>query len=218
MNQPKIIQLAIGKPKSFERNGAEYISAIGKEPVKEVFLTAEGLAGDGIANPEFHGGPDRALCLYPFEHYPKWEEEFGVQLYPPVFGENITVAGMRESDVFIGDIFKIGGAVVQITQGRVPCSTISKFNSIDPFLKRVYKTCLTGYFFRVLEEGSITQDSKIVLQQRSNQEITVFSAARAILHKSGDTDFIERLAGLPELAEEWRYKAEKILEEKLAKK
>ncbi|WP_409270335.1 MOSC domain-containing protein [Neobacillus sp. SCS-31] len=218
MNKPKIIQLAVGKPKSFERNGKEYISAIGKESVREAFLSRDGLAGDGIANPEFHGGPDRALCLYPFEHYPKWEEEFGTKLCPPVFGENITVTGMRESEVFVGDIFKIGGAVVQVTQGRVPCSIISKFNSIDPFLKRVYETCLTGYFFRVLEEGSITPDSEIVLQQRSNQEITVFSAAMAILHKSGDTDIFEKLAAHSELATEWRNKARKISEEKLAKK
>ncbi|WP_316569928.1 MOSC domain-containing protein [Neobacillus sp. YIM B06451] len=217
MNKPKIIQLAVGIPKSFERNGKEYVSAIGKESVREAFLSRDGLAGDGIANPEFHGGPDRALCLYPYEHYPKWEEEFGVKLLPPVFGENITALGMPESEVYIGDIYKIGEATVQISQGRVPCSTISKFNSIDPFLKRVYETCLTGYFFRVIEEGKMTQDSEIVLLERNTQEITVFSAAMAILHKKGDTDFYDKLAAFPKLANEWRNKAGKILEEKLAK-
>lgn len=217
MNQQKIIQLAVGKPKRFERNGKEYISAIGKEPAGEVFLSRDGLAGDGIANPEFHGGPDRALCLYPFEHYPKWEEEFRVKLAPPVFGENITATGMREAEVFIGDIFKIGEAVVQVSQGRVPCSTISRFNSIDPFLKRVYETCLTGYFFRVMEEGMISPDSDILLLERNQQKISVLSAASAILHKSGDPEFFHMLAAFPELAEEWRNKAGKISEEKLSK-
>ncbi|WP_231689606.1 MOSC domain-containing protein [Bacillus sp. FJAT-27245] len=213
MTKPKIIQLAAGMPKNIESNGKKYLSAMGKEPVREAFLSREGLAGDGIANREFHGGPDRALCLYPFEHYPKWEEEFGVKLDPPVFGENITAAGMRESEVFIGDIFKIGGAIVQITQGRVPCSTISRFNSIDPFLKRVYETSLTGYFFRVLEEGVIRVDSDIVLLERNEQGITVFSATSAILHKKRDAEFLQKLVALPALAEVWRDMAKKILHE-----
>ncbi|WP_059170763.1 MOSC domain-containing protein [Bacillus sp. FJAT-27445] len=205
----KIIQLSIGKAKSFKRNGSEFVSAIGKDPVAEAYLTKDGFIGDGIANTKFHGGPDRALCLYPYEHYSLWEKEFGRKLVPPVFGENITATGMQESEVYIGDIFKIGETTVQITQGRVPCSTISAFNSIDPFLKRVHETCLTGYFFRVLEEGMITPKSEIRLIERNKHGITVLSAASAVLHRNGGEEFFHKLAAIPELAEEWRMKVEK---------
>ena len=217
MIQGKIIELSAGKPKGLTWRGKEYKSAIGKEPVKEAYLSKEGIRGDDVANHDFHGGPDRALCLYPFEHYAKWETEFGNKLVLPAFGENITSFGLLETEVFIGDIYKIGEATVQVTQGRVPCSTISKFNSIESLLGRVFETCLTGIFFRVLEEGYINRNSEIILLQRQASSVTVFTATSAVLHQKADENTVRKILDIKELSEEWRRKLESIMAKKFMK-
>lgn len=210
MLRGKIIELSAGKPRGHTWKGKEYESAIGKEPVKEAYLSKEGIIGDDVANHDFHGGPDRALCLYPFEHYAKWESETGNKLVLPAFGENITSTGLLETEVFIGDIFKIGEATVQVTQGRVPCSTISKYNSIESLLGRVYETCMTGIFFRVLEEGNINRQSEIILLQRQPSSISVFTAATAVLHQKSDESIVRKILDVDELSDEWRRKLESI--------
>lgn len=217
MIQGKIIELSAGKPKGLTWRGKEYKSAIGKEPVEEAYLSKEGIRGDDVANHDFHGGPDRALCLYPFEHYAKWETEFGNKLVLPAFGENITSVGLLETEVFIGDIYKIGEATVQVTQGRVPCSTISKFNSIESLLGRVFETCLTGIFFRVLEEGYINRNSEIILLQRQASSVTVFTATSAVLHQKADENTVRKILDIKELSEEWRRKLESIMAKKFMK-
>ncbi|CEG27504.1 MOSC domain-containing protein [Bacillus sp. B-jedd] len=217
MLRGKIIELSAGIPKSHSWRGKEYKSAIGKQPVDEAFLSKEGIMGDDVANHDFHGGPDRALCLYPFEHYAKWESEFGNKLILPAFGENITSSGLLESEVCIGDIFKIGEATVQVAQGRVPCSTISKFNSIESLLGKVYETCLTGVFFRVLEEGYINRNSEIILLQSHASSITVFTAASAVLHQNADENTVRKILEVKELSDEWRQKLESIMAKNIMK-
>ncbi|WP_043933720.1 MOSC domain-containing protein [Bacillus sp. EB01] len=208
----EIVQFSLGKPKHYTYKEKSFRSAIGKEPVLEAYLYKDGLIGDGVAHPEFHGGPDRAICFYPFEHYAKWEAEFGKRLEPPIFGENITATGMLEKDVHIGDIFKIGEAIVQVTHGRIPCSTISRFNNIDPFLKRAMETCLTGYFFRVLEEGSINRNSSIELLETHPEAVSVLEVSKVILHKNRQNqDAIKRYINIPELAGEWRSRLKKMI-------
>lgn len=201
----KIISLNIGKPKTSLYNNKEYISGIGKHRVKNVLLTKEQFVGDDVANPQFHGGPDRSVCFYPYEHYEQWEQEFDTSLMVPAFGENLTVNGMLEKDVCIGDIFQIGGAVVQITQGRIPCSTISKYNHIDPLLKRTIETCYTGYFARVLNEGVIMDNSEIVLIDKHPLQINVFHTMYTYFH-SNDTDSIQQIIEVNELASDMKNK------------
>jgi MOSC domain-containing protein YiiM len=174
----KIINLAVGKPKGFNWNNKKELSAIGKSSVQAVELNKSGIVGDDVANHMFHGGPDRAVCLYPFEHYSYWEEIFQKKLILPAFGENIIATGMMEEQVCIGDIFKIGDTILQVTQGRVPCATISKYNQENQLLNKVVETTLTGYFFRVLEEETIMFDSKITLLEKHSKAISVL-----LLHK-----------------------------------
>jgi MOSC domain-containing protein YiiM len=200
----KIINLAVGKPKEYDWQNQKEISAIGKSSVKIVELKKAGFVGDDVANHEFHGGPDRAVCLYPFEHYARWEKLFQRTFIPPAFGENITATGMLEEQVCIGDIFKIGNAVIQVTQGRVPCSTISKHNEEDQLLNRVFKTALTGYFFRVLEEGTFMLDSEIELLEKHSDGVTVLFAAQTLFHKQKDRSSIEKILRVEDLADDWR--------------
>ncbi|MFP5108237.1 MOSC domain-containing protein [Neobacillus sp. C211] len=207
----KIITLAVGKPKEYDWNNKKEVSAIGKSFVQVVELKKSGFVGDDVANHKFHGGIDRAVCLYPFEHYSYWEKIFQKKLAPPAFGENITATGMLEEQVYIGDIFKIGDTILQVTQGRVPCATISKYNQEKQFLKKVVETTLTGYFFRVLEEGAIMCDSEINLVEKDSKEISVSFATQILFHQQQDKTSIEKILTVDALAEDWRNRFLKLL-------
>jgi MOSC domain-containing protein YiiM len=206
-----IINLAVGKPKEYHWNNKKQLSGIGKSTVQAFRVEKAGIVGDEVANPKFHGGPDRAVCLYPFEHYSYWEEVFQQKLIVPAFGENLTVTGMKEEQVCIGDIFKIGDTILQITQGRVPCVTISNYNEEQQLLKRVIETNLTGYFFRVLEEGTILFDSKITLLERHSKEISISFATQILFHQQEDKASIEKILTVDALAEDWRNRFLKLL-------
>ncbi|MBM7609163.1 MOSC domain-containing protein YiiM [Lysinibacillus composti] len=207
----KIINLAIGKPKEYNWNNRKEVSGIGKSAVQAFKVEKLGIVDDDVANHKFHGGPDRVVCMYPFEHYSYWEEEFQRKLILPAFGENITAAGMTEEQVCIGDIFKIGDTILQVTQGRVPCVTISNYNEEKGFLKKVIDTTLTGYFFRVLEEGTIMLDSEITLLEKHEKEISVSFATQILFHQKQDKASIEKILTVDALAEEWRNRFLKLL-------
>ncbi|MDM5332147.1 MOSC domain-containing protein [Ureibacillus composti] len=207
----KIINLAIGKPKEYNWNNRKEVSAIGKSAVQAFKVEKSGIVNDDVANHKFHGGPDRVVCMYPFEHYSYWEEEFQRKLSLPAFGENITAAGMTEEQVCIGDIYKIGETILQVTQGRVPCVTISNYNEEKGFLKKVIDTTLTGYFFRVLEEGTIMLDSEITLLEKHEKEISVSFATQILFHQKQDKASIEKILTVDALAEEWRNRFLKLL-------
>jgi MOSC domain-containing protein YiiM len=206
-----IISLSVGKPKNFMWKGNSESSGIEKEKVTVAELTKDGFIGDGVASLEFHGGPERAVCVYSFEHYKQWEREFGIQLSPPSLGENLCVTGMLEKDVFIGDIYSVGNAVVQVTQGRVPCSKISKFNGVDSFLKRIVETNYTGYFFKVLQEGTVRSEGKLDLIDRTQEKVSVLYANQIFLHDKKNREGLKTLLSVNELATVWRQNVEKLL-------
>lgn len=208
---PKIVALSVGKPKTMGYRDQEMMTGICKEAVTEVFLSRENFNGDAVANTDFHGGPERAICAYSYEHYSIWEKEFGIHLPKAAFGENLTVTNMMESQVCIGDIYQIGDTAVQISQGRIPCSTISKRHHIDTFLARIVEEGFTGYFFRVLKEGVIRNDSEITLLERHPKGITVLFANRILFHEQDNADAIKAILEVEELAPVWRNKLTKLL-------
>lgn len=208
----QIHKLAVGGVKTYDWKNSVESSAIGKLEIEEVYLSFNGFEGDTVANPSFHGGPDRAVCLYPLEHYQLWETEFDVSIQTPGFGENISILGMKEEQVFIGDTFQIGDAVIQVTQGRIPCSTISKFNQIDGLLKRVVETGYTGYFFRVMKEGIIKNNSRLTLVDRNEHQISVLFANQIYFHDRSNKEAIEKILKVDELATVWRQILTDLLE------
>jgi MOSC domain-containing protein YiiM len=118
---------------------------------------------------------------------------------------------MVEKDVCIGDIYRIGGALIQVTQGRIPCSSISSYNGVEQFLNRVFTTGLTGYFFRVLEEGTIAGDSDIELVAPHPKKVSVLFANQILFHEKSRQG-IETVLEVGELAEVWRDKLKTLLE------
>jgi MOSC domain-containing protein YiiM len=201
VNTYKIIEFSIGKPKDLYDRGMAFHSGIGKKIVEKAFLTKDGFIGDGVANATFHGGPDRAVCVYPYEHYDAWETKYGSKLPLPAFGENLTAEGMKEEDIFIGDIFKVGSAIVQVTQGRVPCFTINQYTKFDGILKDLFQTALTGYFFRVLEEGEIKNGDKIISLEKNSNGISVLEATKLLFKKEYKPELFAKLMNLDPFAE-----------------
>lgn len=209
----EIKNLAVGLPKNVYYNNDQHVmrSAICKQSTEMVYLRKEGFEGDGVADLKHHGGPERAVCLYPYEHYSYWENEFHKQLEPATFGENVTVSNMIEKDVYIGNIYRIGEATVQVTQGRVPCNTISNRAEIPLLLKRIMETGYTGYFCKVLEEGTIEQTSTITLLDEDPKKVSVLFANQTFFHNKKDIPAIHKILEVDALAGEWKERLEKLI-------
>ncbi|SEM82569.1 MOSC domain-containing protein [Lihuaxuella thermophila] len=204
-DQIRLVSLSIGLPQTIKTGDhKELTTGICKQAVDEVFLSREGFHGDGVANRAFHGGPERAVCVYSHEHYSYWEQEFQVRLPSAAFGENLTVTRMLERDVCIGDIYQVGDAVVQVSQGRIPCDTISKRNGIPTLLTRIIEEGYTGFFCRVLREGTVRKDSPIRLLERHPRQVSVLFANQIFFHRKGDAEGIKKILAVKELAPVWR--------------
>jgi MOSC domain-containing protein YiiM len=205
LQKREIVYLSKGLPKNGIYKDEAYLSGIWKEQSDELLVGFHQIKGDQVANPEYHGGSERVVCVYPYEHYAHWENVFGSPLTPSAFGENVTPIGMKEDQVCIGDVFQIGEAVLQVSQGRYPCSTINKRNHNNLLLKRIVETGYTGYFFRVLEEGKIASDSKIIKLFSHPEQITVSSIHHLYFQDpSPSMEEIEKILAVEELAEQWR--------------
>jgi len=177
-----------------------------KEPVAgSVRLGRVNLAGDGQADLQNHGGPEKAVNVYPGEHYPYWERDLGLQALPcGSFGENFTTEGLLEADVCIGDVFKIGDALVQLSQPRQPCWKLVRRWRVKDLALRVQQTGRTGWYFRVLREGHVQAGAKLRLIERLHPEWTV-AAANDVMHQcSHDLEAARALATCPALSVRWK--------------
>lgn len=191
-------------------------SAFIKQPVHQpVFLSYRGLQGDCQADRKEHGGPDRALNQYPAEHYPDWALRFpdaAERLRPGAFAENLASIGITEEDVCIGDTFRIGTAVVQVTQPRMPCWKLAHVNGLKTLPRAMVDSGRSGWLCRVLEEGEITAGDTMEQLDAHPAGISISLLWAAYRLHSPDVDQLTTLANLPELAESWRCRFRKRLQ------
>ncbi|MCR8643217.1 MOSC domain-containing protein [Paenibacillus sp. N1-5-1-14] len=205
MTARKLVSLNIGMPITVPHNRTEVTTGIFKKPVSEgLMLTKLGFIGDGQADTKHHGGPDKAVCAFCYEHFPYWTEQLGREMEFGAFGENITLEGMLEGDVCIGDTFKLGEAVVQITQPRQPCFKLSVRYEAPKLPVQMQDTGYTGFYFRVLEEGIVTPDAKLELMSRHELGVTVDYANRIMHHEKTNVEGMQTLLAVDALSESWR--------------
>jgi len=208
----KILSLQIGLPRDTAAGGEHRYTAFAKRPVTgPIRLTRTGLAGDGVGNPRVHGGPDKAVCCYPSEHYPVWKRELGETLGPAAFGENFTTAGLTEDTVHIGDQFRIGTALVEVSQPRQPCSTLAAMRERKGFVKTVERSGRTGFYLRVIEEGEVAAGDAIRLVAADPAAISIAAANAIHRHRHSDSEGVRRLLAVPALAQAWREELAKVL-------
>jgi MOSC domain-containing protein YiiM len=153
----KLLSINVSLPQIVQYNGDLVRTGIFKTPVAgRAQLHRLGLKGDGQADLRVHGGVDKAVYLYPSEHYPYWQQILDRDdLTPGQFGENFTVEGLLENEVHVGDIFQIGTAVIQITEPRYPCYKLGIKMGRKDFLKLFWRSEFTGFYARVLEDGEV---------------------------------------------------------------
>jgi MOSC domain-containing protein YiiM len=205
MNSLRIEWLNIGRPVKEVFFGKEIITGICKKPVKgPVYLGKTGFEGDGVGDLKHHGGPDKAVCVYGVNHYPYWEGVLGIALSPAPFGENLSISGLEESAVCIGDIFEAGTSVLQISQPRQPCSTLAARFGRNDMVKLVVESGRTGFYLRVLEEGVMEAGDALILRERHRDGITVSFANRIYHHDKGNREGIEKVLAVDALSGSWR--------------
>lgn len=188
-------------------------SAIDKHPVAErLWLGWEGLRGDEQADRRFHGGPEKALHHYARDHYPAWRAALGerpVLDAPGAFGENLSTSGLTEADVCVGDIFQAGTARIQVSQARQPCWKLDHRFGHRGMAARVQSSGMTGWYYRVLQEGWLAAGDTLVLQERPHAAWTLARVQDILNRRVLDPEVLHALANLPELSPNWRTLFEK---------
>jgi MOSC domain-containing protein YiiM len=209
----------VGRPRWLPPEGPAWIdkrwhSAIVKERVDEPrWLGRLNLEGDAQADLRVHGGPDRALLTYSADHYPRWRAELGRPDLPHgAFGENLTVAGLGEDDVCIGDVYRLGRASVQVSEPRGPCWKLAWRWQVEGLDDRVRASGRTGWYLRVLEEAEIRPQLEVELVERPNPGWTVRRAAAAMEARRRDPGAAAELAACSGLSASWRERLQRALE------
>ncbi len=189
-------------------------SGIDKRPHDgPLWLSREGLACDGQADLRFHGGADKALHHYPAEHYDAWHGEMASpRLGPGGFGENLSTTGLVEADVAVGDVFRLGGAVVEVTQGRQPCWKLNLRFGCPDMAARVQASGRMGWYYRVLEPGAVQAGDALVRLERRAPEWTLERLWRILYVTPLDRDELTAMADMQALPPNWRGYAQTRLE------
>ncbi|OES45666.1 MOSC domain-containing protein [Domibacillus iocasae] len=201
----KLVSLNIGKPAELSYKKKTVLSGIKKRPVQtSLYLSNIGFIGDGQADLIHHGGEDKAVCVYALEHYAYWEETFNRPLPPAAFGENVTAAGVLETDVHVGDVFQLGESIVQISQPRQPCFKLAALHHEPKLALLVEETGYTGFYFRVLTEGKVKITSELKRTEIHPAKITISKANTIMNNKNADREDVHMLSQLEELAESWK--------------
>jgi MOSC domain-containing protein YiiM len=172
MIKDKVHSLYIGKIKQYKY----YKSAIDKSPVQNIYASRGGIVYDQQAY-EFHGTRNRAILHYPIHHYEYLSKKFGKELVPGSLGENLVASELREEDVCIGDIYRIGKrVVVQVTQPRLPCFKPNKKFGVKGLSEEMERRC--GWFYKVLQEGGIEVGDEFELLEKGDSNLTIEKIAR----------------------------------------
>lgn len=183
-------------------------SAIHKVPAERpVRATRTGFDIDNQADLKSHGGLEKAIHHYPFDHYEGWRREVGpvpVLEWPGAFGENLSTQGLTERDVAIGDVFRLGSATLQVSQGRQPCWKLNARFGVEDMASRVQTSGRSGWYYRVLEEGEVSPGDVLERIDRETPEWTVERVWHALYVERHDVEALALLANLRTLAEGWR--------------
>jgi MOSC domain-containing protein YiiM len=208
-----LISINVSKPKPIFFQGRNVLTGIFKQPVEgQLHVARLNIEGDQQADLSVHGGPHQAVYVYPFEHYAAWQEELGRDDFAfGQFGENFTVTGMLESQVCIGDVFRVGSALFQVTQPRVPCFKLATKIRLTDFPRLFMASARTGFYLRVMEEGDVGAGDPIVQEGKSSLGVTVESVFRLAYFDRENVIRLKEAVCLASLSPGWQ----RMFEERL---
>jgi MOSC domain-containing protein YiiM len=197
-----IAAIFIGMPAKRPVSDGTLFTGGAKQRVESAFLGFDNFKGDGQGNLRHHGGRDRAACVYIAGHYGWWKSAHGLDLHEGAFSENLMIEGVEESTVCIGDVFRAGEALVQVTLPRDPCNTLDRLNGVPGLWKLARDSGRCGFHMRTLEEGIVRAGDAFTLIRRHPAEITVASVLDLYHGRSRDQELARRLEEMPEFADQ----------------
>jgi MOSC domain-containing protein YiiM len=208
----RLVSVNVSLPKLAEFEGRAVSTSIFKEPVSgRVLVRRLSLEGDWQADLRSHGGLNKAVYAYPLEHYAWWSRELGRDdLRPGQFGENLTVEGLTEGAARLGDVLRVGGALLQVTQPRYPCFKLGIKMGDPRFPRRFLASGRTGFYLRVLEEGEVAAGDTVELAEQSDA-LTVWGLWHLVLVDKGNVEGARQALRCQTLAPEWREPLEERL-------
>lgn len=202
----KLLSVNVSQLTTVAYKGRSVTTGIFKTPVaNRVMVRRMNLDGDRQADLSVHGGADKAVYIYPSEHYATWAQELGRNdLQMGQFGENLTVEGMLEETVHIGDTFRVGGALLEVTQPRVPCYKLGLKMGSAQFPKTFLSSHRTGYYVRVLEEGDVGAGDSIERISTDPERMTIRQAVHLAFFDQENVAMLEKVLRIRALSQEWR--------------
>lgn len=215
VDRPPIVldALLVGNLAPIDDRGT--LSGIDKHPASgPVRLGTTGFSGDHQGDRKRHGGPDKAVHHYPRDHYQAWADEIGsipLLKRPGAFGENLTASGLTESDVAVGDRFRLGGSLLEVSQGRQPCWKLNRRFELADMARRVQQSGRTGWYYRVIEEGMISAGDQMQLVGRCHPEWTIARLWHYLYVDPLNREALAEIANLVILPSSWRDYAAKRL-------
>lgn len=199
-----IVSVNLGQPETVVYFGKAVRTGGRKSPALQAHLRRENFEGDRQADLRVHGGPDKAVCVYAFDHYPYWEEWLGRKLEPGAFSENLTVAGLLETEVCVGDVFRVGEARVQVSQPRQPCDKLAGRIGRKDLPEAIHATGFSGFYFRVLDEGLVRAGDPVALLERHPAGVTIAFINALLYRRRTDRESFERALSVEALSEAGR--------------
>jgi MOSC domain-containing protein YiiM len=206
MSQARVISVNVGQPREVRFRNGSVLTGIFKQPVAgRVKVNEFNLAGDRQADLTVHGGRDKAVYCYPVEHYPYWTAELpGMDLPYGMFGENLTTTGLDEGSVYIGDQYRMGSAVLQVTQPRTPCYKLAiKFGRAD-MVENFWSSGRSGFYFSVIAEGELGTDDLIERVAIGPGQVSIAEVLQFAVGLEPDRTQLERVLLSP-LPNSWKH-------------
>lgn len=204
--RPKNLSINISFPKRVATsNGKTMHSGIFKNAISgRIYLDTLGLKGDGVADTNKHGGPDKAICAYCVDHFPFWEKEINQKLNPGAFGENFSIAGLKETEINVGDQFTIGDAIIECSQPRQPCHKLNTKFMNKKMVFHVQDFGFSGYYFRVIEPGWIEPNMEMGLLKESTYKLSIASAKQLMHQDKLNYKKMKKVMECTVLSESWK--------------
>jgi MOSC domain-containing protein YiiM len=195
----RILSVNVGKGTHVSVNGRDVRTGIFKGPVNgPVGIKSTKVDGDEVVDLRVHGGPYKAVYLYPSEHYDFWQSELGLDDLPfSSFGENLTTEGLTEDTVHIGDVFQAGSAILKVTQPRMPCFKLAiRFQRAD-MVKRFWQSGRSGIYFSVVKEGEVERGNSIELVESDPERVSVAEVVGLYNGTEWSSDLLQRTLRAP---------------------
>ena len=210
-----VLSLNVGQPRLVTYRGMSFRTGIFKHPTDEpLALRTRNFAGDGQADLSAHGGIDKAVYCYPIEHYPFWQTEIGRAVLPMgQFGENVTTQGLLESELRIGDVLRMGTAVLQVSEPRIPCyKLVMHMDAGSDFAARFLAANRTGFYCRVIEEGVVKPSDAIIVLARDASSPSVSEVSAATQFADRDPAELRRVLRARDISAKWRSRIRRMID------